>query len=186
MKLGEWIERLHGRPRAGADPRAEPAGRGHRGSLASSTVPRLFSTVPEPDGLVPGTAEPVQRVPGAGPGAEDRLAAQAIQIKVQRPAALVDRIIETRFDAPGRRLWQGRLEDQAYVLLALGRAPDAASAVAVARALADPGDVPPSNSPPARAGGTEPQIAGEIATGRLSAEAGERAPRAPAVPARGG
>ena len=108
------------------------------------------------------------------------------QIKAERLAALVDRIIETRFDAPARRLWQGRLEDQAYVLLALGRAPEAASAVAVARALAAPADdlrrIPFLRALVERS----LEIAGEVATGRLSAETASRAPRAPAAQARGG
>src|SRR5262249_62197814 len=60
------------------------------------------------------------------------------QIKAERLAALIDRIIETRFDTLTRRLWQGRLEEQAYVLLVLDRPTEAASAVAVARGLADP------------------------------------------------
>src|SRR5262249_54491236 len=43
------------------------------------------------------------------------------QIKAERLAVLIDRIIETRFDTLTRRLCQGRLEEQAYVLLVLGR-----------------------------------------------------------------
>jgi transposase-like protein len=108
------------------------------------------------------------------------------QIKAERLAALVDRIIETRFDAPARRLWQGRLEEQAYVLLALGRETDAASAVAVARALATGGDtlrrIPFLRALVERS----LEVAGEVATGRLSAAAASRAPRAPAAHARGG
>jgi hypothetical protein len=108
------------------------------------------------------------------------------QIKGERLAALVDGIIETRFDTPTRRLWQGRLEDQAYVLLALGRAPEAASAVAVARALAGPGDdlrrIPFLRALVERS----LEVAGEVATGRLSAEAASRAPRARDAQARGG
>jgi hypothetical protein len=107
------------------------------------------------------------------------------QIKAERLAALVDRIIETRFDAPLRRLWQGRLEAQAYVLLALGREAEAASAVAVARALATGGDtlrrIPFLRALVERS----LEVAGEVATGRLSAETASRAPRAPAVHARG-
>ena len=85
-----------------------------------------------------------------------------------------------------RDRWQGRLEDQAYVLLALGRVTDAAAAVAVARALADPdGDV--RRIPFLRALVERSlEVAGEVATGRLSAETASRAPRAPAAPARGG
>jgi hypothetical protein len=108
------------------------------------------------------------------------------QIKAERLAALVDRIIETRFDAPARRLWQARLEDQAYVLLALGRATEAASAVAVARALGGRADLLP-RIPFLRALVERSlEVAWEVATGRLSAEAASRAPRAHAAQARGG
>jgi hypothetical protein len=106
------------------------------------------------------------------------------QIKAERLAALVDRVIESRFDDATRHRWQARLEDQAYVLLALGRAPDAATAVAVARALADP-DTAPWRIPFFRALVERSlQIAGEVATGRVSASAASRAPRGPAVPVR--
>jgi hypothetical protein len=108
------------------------------------------------------------------------------QIKAERLAALVDRIIETQFDAAARRLWQGRLEEQAYVLLALGRAGEAAIAVAVARALANP-ESRLSRIPFFRALVERSlEIAGEVATGRLSAEAASRTPRAPTGQARGG
>jgi hypothetical protein len=108
------------------------------------------------------------------------------QIKAERLAALVERIIETRFDTATRRLWQGRLEEQAYVLLALGRPAEAASAVAVARALADP-ESRLSRLPFLRALVERSlEVAGEVATGRLSAEAASRTPRGPAPQARGG
>jgi hypothetical protein len=108
------------------------------------------------------------------------------QIKAERLAALVDRIIETRFDPAARQLWRGRLEEQAYVLLALGHAHEAAMAVAVGRALADP-ERRLSRIPFFRALVERSlEIAGEVATGRLSAEAVSRAPRAPASPARSG
>jgi hypothetical protein len=108
------------------------------------------------------------------------------QIKAERLQDLVDRIIETHFDAPARRRWQGRLEEQAYVLVMLGHPREAGMAIAVARALAEP------------AGRLSPipfmrtlverslEITGEVATGRLSAEAASRTPRAPAAPARAG
>jgi hypothetical protein len=101
------------------------------------------------------------------------------QIKAERRAALVDRIIETRLAPPARRLWQGRLEEQAYVLLALGRAPEATIAVAVARALTGAEDavrrIPFLRSLVERS----LEIAGEVATGRLSAKALTRASRPP-------
>jgi hypothetical protein len=100
------------------------------------------------------------------------------QIKAERRAALVDRLIDTRFDAPARRLWQRRLEEQAYVLFTLGRVPEAASALAVARALTGAGDAAIRRIPFLRALVERSlEIAGEVATGRLSAEAVSRAPR---------
>jgi hypothetical protein len=108
------------------------------------------------------------------------------QVKAERLAALVDRVIEARFDEAARRRWQGRLEEQAYVLLALGRPGDARMAVAVARALADAQHslrrVPFLRALVERS----LEIAAEVATGRLSAAAASRAPRDPAVPAPGG
>jgi len=107
------------------------------------------------------------------------------QIKAERLAALVDRIIETRFDPATRRLWQGRLNEQAYVLLSLGRPAEAASTVAVARALADPETRLTHISFLRALVERSLEIAGEVATGRLSAEAVSRAPRKPPAEARG-
>ena len=109
------------------------------------------------------------------------------QIKAERLAALVDRIIETRFDAPARRRWQGRLEDQAYVLLALERATDAATARPWSLAPLRIRSTDLRRIPFLRALVERSlEIAGEVATGRLSAEMASRAPRAHAAPARGG
>jgi hypothetical protein len=106
------------------------------------------------------------------------------QVKAERLAALVDRIIESRFDDAARRRWRGRVEDQAYVLWALGRAPEAAMAVAVARALTEP-DSARRRVPFVRALVERSlQIGGEVATGRVSASAASRAPRGPAAPVR--
>ena len=99
------------------------------------------------------------------------------QIKAERLAALIDRIIERHFDESTRLRWQGRLEDEAYVLLALGRTAEAWSAVAVARALADP-TTALRRIPFLRALVERSlEVAGEVATGRLSAETATRAPR---------
>jgi hypothetical protein len=108
------------------------------------------------------------------------------QVKAERHAALVDRVIEARFDAPARRRWQARLEEQAWVLLALGRTSEAGTAVAVARALADP-EKPLHRVPFVRALVERSlEIAGEVATGRLSAEMASRVPRPPVAPGPGG
>jgi hypothetical protein len=108
------------------------------------------------------------------------------QVKAERVAALIDRVIEARFDEATRRLWHARLEEQAYVLWALGRATEAAIAVGVARVLAEPGSLL-RRVPFLRALAERSlEIAGEVATGRLSADAASRAPRVPVAPARGG
>ena len=104
------------------------------------------------------------------------------QIKAERLAALVDRVIETRFDDTTRDRWRARLEDQAWVLLGLGRAAEAATAAAIARALADR-DAVLRRIPFLRALVERSlAIAGEVATGRVSADAVSRVPRGPAPP----
>jgi hypothetical protein len=71
-------------------------------------------------------------------------------------------------------------------LLTLGHAPEAAIAVSVARALADP-ETPLWRVPFLRALVERSfEIAGEVATGRLSADATRRTPRSPVVQVRGG
>ena len=111
-------------------------------------------------------------------GARESRLVVSDQVKGERLATIVDRIIETRFDAPTRRLWQRRLEEQAYVLLALGRAPDATIAAAVAHALGGAEEacrrIPFLRALVERS----LEIAGEVATGRLSAATASRAPRA--------
>ncbi len=99
-------------------------------------------------------------------------------LKAERRAAVVDRVIEARFDDPARRQWQRRLEDEAYVLAALGRREPAALAAAVARALADPARAP-RHLPFVRALVERSlDLAAEVATGRLSAGEASRSPRA--------
>jgi hypothetical protein len=183
-ELGKWIARL---PAAAAEPApiharlpaaaAEDPALLER-SAALLVVPELTGWFLDPASVSSESLEWLQ-------ARESRLVISG-QIKAERLAALVDQIIEARFDPPARRLWQGRLEDQAYVLFTLGRATDAGSAVAVARALADPGrDLRPI--PFLRALVERSlEVAGEVATGRLSAEMASRAPRAQAAPARGG
>ena len=183
-ELDRWIERV------GA-PAAEPAPIHARLPAAVAEDPTLLErsasllTLPELAGwfLDPASvsSESVEWLQAR----ESRLVVSD-RIKAERLAALVDRIIETRFDAPARRLWQGRLEEQAYVLLALGRATEAAIAVAVARALAS-GEDALRRIPFLRALVERSlEVAGEVATGRLSAQAASRAPRAQTAPARGG
>jgi len=183
-ELGQWIERL-------GTPAAEPAPIHARLPAMAAEDPVLLErsasllALPELTGWFLDPASVSSESLEWLQARESRLVVSD-QIKAERLAALVDRIIETRFDTPARRLWQGRLEDQAYVLLALGRATEAASAVAVARALGEHADalrrIPFLRALVERS----LEIAGEVATGRLSAEAASRAPRAHAAQARGG
>jgi hypothetical protein len=148
------------------------------GSAALLDLPELTGWFLDPASVASESVEWLQ-------ARESRLVVSD-QIKAERLAALVDRIIETRFDAVTRRRWQGRLDEQAYVLLALGRPAEAARAVAVARALADP-EARLTRLPFLRALVERSlEIAGEVATGQLSAEVASRTPRAPVAPARTG
>jgi hypothetical protein len=99
------------------------------------------------------------------------------QVKEERRAALLDRVIETQFDAAARRLWQRRLEEEAWVFLETGRPDEARQALAVALALADD-DLPARRIPFVRALVERSlEVAGEVALGRLPAEQVRRTPR---------
>ena len=183
-ELDRWIERLGIPPsepapihtRLPATAAEDPALLEQSASLLA--LPELAGWFLDPASVASESVEWLQ-------ARESRLVVSD-QIKAERLAALVDRIIETRFDTPTRQRWQTRLEEQGYVLLVLGRAREAAIAVAVARALASGGDalrrIPFLRALVERS----LEIAGEVATGRLSAEAASRAPRAQAARARGG
>jgi hypothetical protein len=178
--LGAWIERL-GAPAAEPAPihARLPAGAGEDSALLERSAPLLM--LPELGGWFLDPASVASESLEWLQARESRLVVSE-QVKGERHAALVDRIIETRFDAATRRRWRGRLEEQAYVLLALGRATEAATAGAVSRALADPDTTLP-RIPFLRALVERSlEIAGEVATGRLSAETASRAPRAPGAP----
>jgi hypothetical protein len=183
-ELGAWIERL-GAPapapapvyaRLPAEATREPALLERSGALLA--LPELAGWFLDPAGVTSEALEWLQ-------AKESRLVVSE-QIKAERLAALIDRIIERHFDEPNRRRWQERLEDEAYVLLALGRTEEAWSAVAVARALADPaaalGRIPFLRALVERS----LEIAGEVATGRLSVKTATRMPRARAAEAPGG
>jgi hypothetical protein len=101
------------------------------------------------------------------------------QVKAERRAGLVDRVIEARLDPDARRLWRGRLEEQAWVLLETGRAAEARAALAAALALGDP-ETPARRIPFARALVERSlEIAGEVTLGRLPADEVRRIPRPP-------
>ena len=176
QELARWIERL-GVPAAEPSPihAKLPAGIEDptllERSAALLALPELAGWFLDPASVGSEAVEALQ--------AQQSRLVVSDQIKAERRAALVDRVIEARFDAAARRRWQARLEDQAYVLLALDRAPDALTAVAVAQALGDP-EHPLRGVPFLRALVERSlAIAGEVATGQLSAEMASRAPRAP-------
>jgi hypothetical protein len=103
------------------------------------------------------------------------------QVKEERRAALVDRLIETHLGPEARRLWQRRLEEQSWVLLETGRRVEARQALAVALALAD-AERAAQRIPFVRALVERSlEIAGEVALGRLPADRVSRVPRPPGV-----
>jgi hypothetical protein len=102
------------------------------------------------------------------------------QIRAERDAALVDRVVERELGAETRRRWARRLGEMALVFAAEGREEHAALARAAAAALADEErDV--RRHPLARGLATRAlEVAGEIALGRLSAAEASRKPVPPA------
>jgi hypothetical protein len=105
------------------------------------------------------------------------------QLKAERLAAIVDRVIDARFEPETRRRWQRRLEEEAFVLHATSRPADAGLALAAALALADP-ERPARHVPFVRALVERSlEIAGEVALGRIPAAEASRDPRAAVPPA---
>jgi hypothetical protein len=101
------------------------------------------------------------------------------QIKAEREAALVDRVVEAHFDPAARERWRARLEEEAFVLHSSGRPAEARQAVAVALALADPAR-PARRIPFVRALVERSlEVAGEVALGRLPADRVRRVPPSP-------
>jgi hypothetical protein len=99
------------------------------------------------------------------------------QIKEERRVALIERVIDARFDAETRQLWQRRLEEDAWVFLETGRPDDARMAIATALALAD-AERPARRIPFVRALVERSlEVAGEVALGRVPAEQVRRTPR---------
>jgi hypothetical protein len=182
LDLARWIERV-GVPPAEPTPihARLPAAPDDPGRLERSArllaLPELTGWFLDPERVASDGVEWLQ-------AQESRLVVSD-QIKAERRAALVDRVVETQFDAGARPRWQRRLEEQAYVFLGLGREEDARTAVAVARALADPA-ASLRHVPFVRALAERSlEVAGEVATGRVSAETASRAPRIPGAAGRG-
>jgi hypothetical protein len=101
------------------------------------------------------------------------------QLKAEREAAIVDRVIERELDDGGRRVWARRLAEMALVLDGAGAPEPAASARAVASALSSDG-FEPRRLPFVRALASRGlEIAGEVTLGRVSAAEVSRKPKAP-------
>jgi hypothetical protein len=101
------------------------------------------------------------------------------QLKAEREAAIVDRVIEREIDEAARRLWARRLVEMALVLEGAGAPEPAASARAVAAALSSEG-YEPRRVPFVRALAARAlEVAGEVTLGRVSAAEVRRKPRAP-------
>ncbi len=184
-ELGQWIERLgtpapepapiHARlpPAAAEDPaRLE-------GSASLLALPELAGWFLDPASVSSESLEWLQ-------ARESRLVISE-QIKAERLAALVDRIIETRFDAPTRRPLAGAARGPG-LRPPRARARDGRrGAQSRSRARSRTRTATLRRIPFLRALVERSlEVAGEVATGRLSAETASRAPRAHAAPARGG
>jgi hypothetical protein len=104
----------------------------------------------------------------------------ADHVKVEREAAIVDRVVEKGFSEESRPRWARRFREMALVFAATGRDEPAALARAAATALADVAE-PATRVAVARglaARGLE--VAGEVALGRVRLADVTRGPRPPA------
>jgi len=98
------------------------------------------------------------------------------QIKAEREAAIVARIVERELGADGRRLWARRLDEMAFVFDATGRPEPAAIARAAAAALADESRDVTRQAFATGLARRALEIAGEVAAGRLRAADVSRKP----------
>jgi hypothetical protein len=103
----------------------------------------------------------------------------ADQVRAEREAVLIGRILEREVTAGGRRRWGRRLSEMALVFAAEGRDEHAALARTAAAALLDEArDV--GRHPLARGLASRAlEVAGEVALGRLSAAQASRKPAGP-------
>ena len=98
------------------------------------------------------------------------------QIKAEREAAIVERIVEREFTAEVRHRWARRLEEMAFVFTATDRPEPAAIAAATAAALRDETRDVRHQPFPAALARRGMELAGEVAAGRLSAADVSRRP----------
>ncbi len=98
------------------------------------------------------------------------------QIKAEREAAIVDRIVEREFTPEVRRRWARRLEEMAFVFAVTDRPEPAAIAAASAAALRDEASDARRQPFPVALARRGIELAGEVAAGRLSAADVSRRP----------
>lgn len=98
------------------------------------------------------------------------------QIKAEREAAIVERIVEREFTPEVRQCWARRLDEMAFVFAVTDRPEPAAIAAASASALRDNGVDVRRQPFPAALVRRGIELAGEVAAGRLSAADVSRRP----------
>jgi len=98
------------------------------------------------------------------------------QIKAEREASIVTRIVERELGPDGRRRWARRLDEMAFVFDATGRPEPAAIARAAAAALADESRDVTRQAFATGLARRALEIAGEVAAGRLRAADVSRKP----------
>jgi hypothetical protein len=100
----------------------------------------------------------------------------ADQIKAERETAIVERIVEREFTPEVRRRWARRLDEMAFVFAATDRPERAAIAAVAATALRDEARDVRQQPFPAALARRAIELAGEVASGRLSAADVSRRP----------
>jgi hypothetical protein len=152
-----------------AEVSADPVALEHSAELLA--LPEFAGWFLDPPGLQAEALELLQ-------AQESRLVVSD-QVKAERRATIVERVIAAQLEPEARRRWQRRLEEQAWVLLETGRPAEARLAGAAALGLADP-ERPAHHIPFVRALVERSlEIAGEVALGRVPAEQVRRVPRPP-------
>ncbi|MFQ5830781.1 MAG: hypothetical protein ACE5JD_16740 [Candidatus Methylomirabilia bacterium] len=98
------------------------------------------------------------------------------QVKIEREAAIVERVVEGEFTEEGRQRWARRLAEMAWIFHATGREHEAEVAYATSLALED-ASVPVRHIPFAESLAKRGlDVAAEVALGRVSANEASRAP----------
>ena len=174
--LGRWLDGLpSGAPDPVSDadaPGTDPAAATDpQAAAALLALPELASWFFDPPAVQTEALERLQ-------GQESRLVVSD-QIKAEREAALLDRVLDRELTPEARRLWSRRLAETAAFLTATARPDAARAAAATAQALTDPAREP--RHLPFLRGLAERSlaIAAEVALGRMPAAEVSRQPRRP-------